>query len=116
MNEIAAENALDKALERAHELDWLDGEFSDIASVGVSDKIVQAALLGWIGLNLARRAIVRLAELQGVDVEKDLVPRLSRGRPVVVLPEQMKQASHLASNLAAAQAGVPPMREPESIQ
>jgi hypothetical protein len=111
------EGAIEKALERAGELDWLDGEFSDIASIAGNENIVVTALLGWIGLNIARRSIVCLAELQGnVDVEKDLLPHLSQGRPVIVTPELMRKACAVAANLAIAQAGIPPMREPKLIQ
>lgn len=111
-----SEEAIKKALERAKALDWLDGEFSDIASVAVSENITVAALIGWTGLNIARRSIVRLAELQNVDVEKELVPHLSQGKPVVVAPEMMHKACSIAAGLALAQAGVPPMREPKLVQ
>lgn len=111
-----SEEAIKKALERAKELDWLDGELSDVASIAINESTTIAALLGWIGLNMARRAIVRLAEIQGVDVEKDILPHLSQGRPVVVTPGLMRKACAFAATFAMAQSEVPPLREAKTIQ
>lgn len=94
----------------------LDEKLSGIATLASNEREVVAALTGWICLNGVRQSLIRLVELSGVDIEKELLPDLPMGRPVVVLPHLMKAASLAAAGLGLRQAGVPPLAEPKMTQ
>lgn len=94
----------------------LDETLSGIATLASDEKEVVAALTGWICLNGVRQSLIRLVELSGVDINKELLPEFPMGKPVVVLPHLMKAASLAAAGLGLRQAGVPPLAEPKMTQ